>query len=173
MTFRNRVLAAVLTCALLAGVPLVAAQFSPRVYLPLVAAPPPTPTATTAPTATATTGPDVPLPTATPQLPPPDFVSCGIVGDPARAPNYPIRIVAIDKAAETVTLRNVSAQAVDLTGWRMCSVTGGQQHPVSGQIAAGESRTFSGPAASIWNNSSPDPGALWNPAGSLVSYWPD
>ena len=36
-----------------------------------------------------------------------------------------------------------------------------------------EERTFPGPAALIWNNSSSDPGALWNPNGSLISYWPD
>lgn len=165
---------------------------SPRVNLPLVANPlPSTPTttptlepsptataitiatATATPTATATTGSGEPLPTATPALPPPDFTSCAVVGNPGRAPNFPVRIVGIDKQAETVTLRNVSTGSIELTGWRMCSVTGGQQHPIGDFLAAGEQRTFPGPAANIWNNSSSDPGALWNAAGQLVSYWPD
>lgn len=172
----TRVVLAALASAGLA-VAAVSAQTPPRVYLPLVVGPPPTPTATAtsaAPTATASpTATNGPAPTATPTLPPPDFIRCDIVGNPSRAPNYPVRIVGIDKAGETVTLRNVSAQAVSLEGWRMCSVTGSQTHPISGSLAAGETKTFPGPGAPIWNNSSSDPGALWNPAGSLISYWPD
>jgi hypothetical protein len=53
----------------------------------------------------------------------------------------------------------------------MCSITGNQEHPISGTLAAGASQTFSGPAGNIWNNSNPDPGALYNPAGQLVSYF--
>jgi micrococcal nuclease len=150
----------------------VAAASSPAqtfdTYLPSIARPPsPTPV-----TPSPSTEPS-PSAEPTPSPPPPDFVSCAIVGDPSRAPNYPVKIVGIDKRAETVTLQNVSGAAVDLTGWRMCSVTGGQQHPISGTLAPGATQTFTGPAGLIWNNSSSDPGALWNAAGSLISYWPD
>jgi hypothetical protein len=53
----------------------------------------------------------------------------------------------------------------------MWSIIGNQDHPISGALAPGASQTFSGPAGNIWNNSSPDPGALYNPEGQLVSYF--
>lgn len=148
----------------------------PAAYLPLIAHPATETTAAPAPSSeTASPSPETPSPepSSTPTLPPPDFVSCGVVGNPNRAPNYPVAIVAIDKGGETVTLRNVSAVAIDLTGWRMCSVTGGQQHPIGGTLAPGASQTFPGAGGPIWNNTDSDPGALWNAAGQLVSYWPD
>jgi micrococcal nuclease len=124
-----------------------------------------------APTATATT-PPAPAPTST--LPPPSFNNCQADPNPSAAPNYPIRITAIDKVAETVILQNVTAtDTIDLTGWRMCSITGNQQHPISETLAPGQSRTFPGPAGNIWNNSSPDNGALYDAQGRLVSYWND
>lgn len=153
------------------------------VYLPVVngdlptATPTQTATATVTPTITATTGAPTATPTvtatATPTLPPADFVNCATVGNPSRAPNYPIRITGIDKAGETVTLQNRSAAPIALGSWRMCSVAGGQQQTLSGVLQAGETRTFPNTGGNIWNNSSSDPGALWNPSGQLVSYWPD
>jgi hypothetical protein len=55
----------------------------------------------------------------------------------------------------------------------MCSITGNQHHPIGGTLAPGQSQTFGNPGGPIWNNSSPDPGALYNPNGQLVSYYPD
>jgi hypothetical protein len=107
------------------------------------------------------------------QPPPPTFDGCRSVVDPASAPNVPIRITNIDKRAETVTLRNESAQAVTLDGWVMCSVRGAQQHPISGSINPGQTVIFPGTAGNIWSNSESDPGALYDPQGRLVSYWPD
>jgi hypothetical protein len=134
-------------------------------------APSDTPSAPPAPQP-ATPSPVTPSPvTPSPPLPPPSFVNCAVVSNPASAPGYPVVIAAIDKVAETVTLTNVSAAPVDLTDWKMCSVTGGQEHPISGILASGASRTFPGPSGFIWNNSASDPGALWNPRGQLVSYW--
>jgi PLD-like domain len=147
-------------------------------YMPLVqrAENTPTPTAT----ATATQGPTLTStatatatqgPTATPALPPPTYNNCQADPNPNAAPNYPVRIVAIDKVAETVTLRNVTINdTIDLTGWQMCSITGNQHHPISGTLAPGETRMFPGPTGSIWNNSSRDDGALYNPNGQLASY---
>jgi hypothetical protein len=89
---------------------------TPAVFLPLIIAP------------ETTNATPTPIPTATPVLPPPSFTSCS--NDPGSAINYPVRIVTVFKQAnpETVRLQNVSAFPVDLTGWRMCSITGGQQH---------------------------------------------
>jgi hypothetical protein len=129
-----------------------------------IVAPTNTPTTTPQPT----TGPQ---PTATPTLPPPSFNNCQADPNASAAPNYPVRITAINKADETVTLKNVSTSAVDLTGWTMCSITGNQEHPIGGTLAPGASQTFSGPAGNIWNNSNPDPGALYNPDGQLASYF--
>lgn len=135
-----------------------------------------TPTRTTTPTTTATASPTrTATATATPTLPPPSFVSCGTPpSNPAIAPNYPVRIVAINKGigttGESVTLQNVSGSAISLTGWIMCSITGNQQHPIGGSLAAGETKVFPNTGGPIWNNSSPDPGALYNPSGQLVSY---
>jgi hypothetical protein len=46
----------------------------------------------------------------------------------AAAAGYPVRIVDIDKGAETVTLRNVTTgDTIDLSSWDMCSIAGNQQ----------------------------------------------
>jgi hypothetical protein len=73
-----------------------------------------------------------------------------------------------------MTLRNMTTQdTIALANWQMCSITGNQHYPISGTLAPGETRTFPGPVGSVWNNSSPDPGALYNENGQLVSYWFD
>lgn len=190
--FRRTLILCVLV--LLIGVPFVFAPISDagNTYLPMVFYQPPTltpvatPTRTSTPTKTATpTKTPIPTktptrtptpkptvgPTVTPTLPPPTYSDCQADPNPNAAPNYPVRITAIDKAAETVTLKNVSTSALDLTGWNMCSVTGNQHHPVSGTLAPGASQTFSHGGSAIWNNSTSDPGALYNPAGQLVSYF--
>jgi|HigsolmetaAR201D_1030396.scaffolds.fasta_scaffold26361_2 hypothetical protein len=145
---------------------------SPTTELP-TATPTKEPSPTTEPTPTKQPSPTV-GPTSTPTLPPPTYNECRADPNPAAAPNYPVRIIAINKVAETVTLRNVtSSDTIDLTNWKMCSITGNQRHPISGTLAPGESRTFPGPAGNIWNNTSSDPGALYNSQGQLVSYFPD
>ena len=142
------------------------------VYLPLVVLATLPPTATPTSTATSTpTATQTPSPTATPTLPPPSFNNCQADPNPGSAPNYPIRIVTIDKAAETVTLQNVSTGSIDLTGWRMCSITGNQQHPISGTISAGQTRVFPNGGGAIWLNTGSDPGALYTPEGRLASYF--
>jgi hypothetical protein len=142
----------------------------PCVVAPLVQKPAAPPTATPVPPTpttqpTATTGP---APTPTPL--PPSFNNCQDDPNASLAPDYPVRIVGIDKQAETVTLQNVSANAVDLGGWTMCSITGNQHHPIGGVLGAGQSQTFGNGGGPIWNNSSSDPGALYDPNGSLTSY---
>jgi hypothetical protein len=115
-----------------------------------------------------------PAPAPTPRpLPPPTFNACQADPNPDAAPNYPVAIVNINKSSEVVTLKNVSPDPVDLTGWHMCSIKGNQEHPISGTLAPGEQRDFPGPAGQIWSNSDPDPGSLYNTSGQLVSYHPD
>lgn len=158
--------AVVATIVVLAA-PLIFAQPSlmSSTYLPMVFG---RPTSTPTPTPFPTIGP-----TATPELPPPSFNNCQ--EDPAfgQAPNYPVRIVTVDKSAETVTLQNVSPDPINLDGWRMCSIKGNQQHPIGGPLAPNETKVFPGPEGLIWNNSESDPGALYDPEGRLVSYWPN
>jgi micrococcal nuclease len=99
---------------------------------------------------------------------------CDSQPDPASAPNAPIAIVAIDKQAEVVRLKNVGDAPVELGGWAMCSLRGAEAHPIGGVIAPGETRAFPGAAGrSIWSNSNPDDGALFDAQGQLVSYWQD
>lgn len=149
------------------------------VYLPVVLrsyVPPatatPIATSTAVPTAVPTVGP-----TVTPTLPPPSFDGCEEDPDPASAGNFPVRVVVVVKDAnpEVVRLENVGVEAVDLTGWRMCSITGNQEHTgVGGSLASGETRDFPFTGGGfIWNNSSQDDGALYNAGGQLVSYWVD
>lgn len=128
-----------------------------------------------------TTAPTV-RPTATPDLSVlPAETECGTITREMvlEAPNSPVRIAAIDKGNETVTLENVTDQAVDLTGWRVCSVYAasepGQEHNgISGTLGSRARATFDRPQSdNIWNNEIRDDGALFDPAGTLMSYWVD
>jgi endonuclease G, mitochondrial len=113
------------------------------------------------------------VPTPTPQLPPASYHNCKPDTNPNAAPNYPLKIVAINKITEVVILRNVSTHSVGLSNWRMCSVTGKQKHKINGTLTAGETRAFPNSGVPIWDDSSSDPGALYNQNGQLVSYYPD
>jgi hypothetical protein len=129
------------------------------------------PTSTTRPTTTAQpTTTARPTTTTTPTQLPPSFNNCQADPNRENAPDYPVRITDIDKQAETVTLENRSGATIDLTGWRMCSITGNQQHPIGGTLAPGQERTFTNNGGSIWSNTSEDDGALYDPQGHLVSY---
>jgi hypothetical protein len=114
------------------------------------------------------TAPPAPKP-----LPAPSFRDCQEDPNAAIAPNEPVQIVSVDKRAELVQLKNVSAAAISLDGWRMCSIKGNQQIPIGGPLGPGETRSFRSTDGSSWNNSDPDDGALYNPDGQLVSYWDD
>ena len=155
-----------------------------RVYLPLVvrsgeSVPTPMPTSPPAPTSTPTPTPtSSPAPTSTPTptpiptpTPTPVFPGCSVDPGPGVAPDAPVRIVTVDKANETVTLENVATTPIDLSGWRMCSIRGGQEHPIGGVIGVGATLVLPPPPSPIWNNSMPDPGALYDAQGALISYW--
>jgi hypothetical protein len=133
-----------------------------------------TPTLTPQPTATSTPEPTI-TNTPTPTELPPTFNGCVEDPDPAIAPNYPVKIIAIDKIAEVVTLQNVSNRSISLEDWDMCSINGNQAHEeLSGSLTPGQTRSF--PyigAGTIWDDAARDDGALYNSRGSLVSYWVD
>lgn len=135
---------------------------------------PPEPTATASPTATAAPT-DTPEPTAPPtQTRVPTFNSCQADPSASSAPNFPVRIVSVNKSAETVTLSNVSGAAVNLDGWHLCSIEGNQeQRGVGGTLGPGETRVFGNPGGAIWNNSKRDDAALYDVQGRLVSYRED
>ena len=128
---------------------------------------------TLAPIATPTEEPTPRLPPPIQPLPAPTFKACQPDPQPDAAPNYPVLIVDVDNDTEVVILENVSSDAVDLTGWHMCSILGNQEHPISGTLAPGEQKRFPGLAGDIWSDSDPNNGSLYNAQGQLVSYWHD
>lgn len=102
-------------------------------------------------------------------------VNCNSAVDADSAPNSPIQIIALDKDAELVRLRNISSETVDLNGWTLCSLRGGQTHAgIDGTLAPGAERDFRHTGGStIWSNSERDDAALYDAQGQLISYWPD
>ena len=121
-----------------------------------------------------------PQPTPAPQppvnvpAPGPGDAGCGYDPGPGVAPDSPVKIVGINDRSETVTLRNVSSEPVNLDGWRMCSIRGPQDHRgIGGTLAPGQELDFTHQGGQIWSNSEDDPGALYNAQGQLVSYWAD
>ncbi len=124
------------------------------------------------------TGSPTPIPTASPTFPPPapapppSFNACQADTDPYAAPNYPVRILGVDKETEVFVLQNVSPEPVALKGWRMCSVNGSQQFSrLLITLQPGETRMLVFPGAAVWNNNERDDGALYNQNGQLISYW--
>ena len=96
-----------------------------------------------------------------------------------------IRIIAVDRRAEFVDLRNDGDQAQDLGGWVLVSEKGNQRCTLGGVLNPGEVlRVWAqaedagqggyncGFGSSIWNNSEPDPAALYDNAGQLVARYP-
>ncbi len=126
----------------------------------------PTPQPTETPTPTPTEKPTM-APTATPTL----------VSGPL------VLIKRVDKVAEYVDLENRGNQPQDLTGWRLVSENGNQVCYLAGVIQPGETlRVWTrnpngggyncGFEGNIWNNDKPDPAALYDAQGVLVSRYP-
>lgn len=120
--------------------------------------------------------PATPAPTTEPKPTlPPSYNDCQEDPNRSQAPNSPVTIVSVDKSAEVVVIKNVSGAAVDLNGWRICSIRGNQLHAtLSGSLAGGQQQTIPSQAGSnIWSNSDDDDATLYDANGSLVSYWND
>jgi hypothetical protein len=143
--------------------------------------PSPVPAATTTPgrgSPTPVLAPTVTrAPTVTPNLA--DFpreTACGTVAaaDVTGARNSPVKITALDKENETVTLTNVSGQPVDLDPYRLCSVFAGsepgqEQADITGTLSAGQPQEFTNQGDEIWRNDGRDDAALFLD-GQVVSY---
>jgi micrococcal nuclease len=116
-------------------------------------------------------------PTAAPEATPlpPSFDGRRTEPNAALAPNTPVAIVAIDKRAEVVTLRNVSTATVNLDGRTMCSMRGAQVHPgIGGTPAPDETRDVPRTGGgNIWTDSASDPSALYDAEVRLIAYWLD
>jgi len=114
-----------------------------------------------------------PAPSPTPL--PPSYNNCQEDPLAPQAPNSPIHITNVDKLGEVVRIRNVTNAAVDLTGWRICSIRGNQVHAtLNGSIAAGQAMDIMSQAdGNIWSNSENDDAALYDAKGSLISFWED
>jgi len=110
-----------------------------------------------------------PEPTGEPNLPRPTFNDCAQDVNAGIAGNYPIKILDIDRIAETVTLQNRSPNAINLSGWVMCSVTGQQRHPIGGTILAGQTIVYPSNDP-IWLDTGDDDGQLYTPDGRMVSF---
>jgi hypothetical protein len=126
---------------------------------------PPTLTPSPAPTITPTFPPPAPPP-------PPSYNACMADPNPYAAPNYPIRILDVDKETEVFSLQNVGDAPIDLSGWVICSVNGVQQFDqMNVVIQPGEIKRFVYPGAAVWDNNQRDDAALYNTQGQLISYW--
>ncbi|MFN8566889.1 MAG: hypothetical protein U0Z44_05060 [Kouleothrix sp.] len=136
----------------------------------------PTPSATPTTTPGSAPNPHLYLPITEKHLPPAaPFNGCKDDPDPASAPNYPVRIVKVNKTSEVVTLQNLSGAFVSVEDWNMCSLNGNQEHDqIGGVLAPGQTRDFPNTGGGpIWADSQRDDAALYDATGALVSYWID
>ena len=94
-----------------------------------------------------------------------------------------IVIIAVNKSAEYVDIKNNGATPQDLSGWSLLSEKGNQSCPLSGIIQPGNVlRIFAmtstdlgfncGYGNNIWNNSESDPAVLYNSEYQEVSRYP-
>lgn len=97
-----------------------------------------------------------------------------------------IVISKLDKKAELVTITNKSDKDVDITGWKLVSVTGNQEFIFPQYtLKEVESVTVGGfdsidvsdfdweEGRGVWNNSKSDPAELYDASGNLVSRFDD
>lgn len=152
---------------------------------------PPTATPTPVP-ATATFTPEPATATFTPAPPTATFtpVPATATFTPAPAPTQAllggqITIVWVNKRDEYVDIQNIGDQAVDISGWVLVSEKGNQACTLGGVVDPGvvlriwalaedssQGGFNCGFGSPIWNNSDPDPAALYDASGMLVARYP-
>lgn len=101
-------------------------------------------------------------------------------------PNIPttnVIISSLDKINELIVIKNTSTTDIDITGWKIISVTGNQTYTFPKYILkAGKSVTVASGTqqgdlkwgkANIWNNTSSDPAELYNDKGELIFRYND
>ena len=160
---------------------------------------PPTETSSPVPTATIPPPTNTPLPTLPPAtntlVPTSEPPTPTPMPSPTTAPlpsptaepvvGGQIVIISVDKRAEYVDLQNVGDQAQDISGWVLISEKGDQRCSLGGVIEAsailrvwalasdsGQGGFNCGFGRNIWNNSEPDPAALYDNSGNLVDRFP-
>ncbi len=95
-------------------------------------------------------------------------------------------ITALNKKAEYIVIKNTGDNAIDLSGWWILSVKGGQKFTFTkyvlqpgDSVKVGDSKTNADvdfhwlDGRGTWNNSEKDPAELYNAAGELVSRYDD
>lgn len=90
-----------------------------------------------------------------------------------------VSISSVDKRAELVTIKNAGSTDVNLTGWKLVSVTGNQTFIFPSYIlksnetvtvaSGGATGDLIWTSAHIWNNSSSDPAQLYDAQGNLIA----
>jgi len=98
-----------------------------------------------------------------------------------------LKIIAVNKRAEYVTIQNLGSEPVNLRGWTLVSERGNQAWTVpfdfmlqpgatirihSGVGQNDESNLYSGFDGNIWRDDLPDPAVLLDPSGVEVSRYP-
>lgn len=119
-----------------------------------------------------------PAPTPAPAPVPAPIVSPAPVAPGTVVPNG-IIISLLDKKAELVTIQNTTKADVNLQGYRLVSEKGNQIYDfpnyllkagASIKVASGDATgDLKWTAQNVWNNSDPDPAALYDSNGVLVS----
>ncbi|WP_286804778.1 lamin tail domain-containing protein [Acetobacterium sp. MES1] len=97
-----------------------------------------------------------------------------------------VSISALDKKAEYIVIKNDGTNPVDLTGWKIVSVTGNQTFTfqafslaAGAEVKVGDSATNSGidfhwlDGGGTWSNSKSDPAELYDNTGKLVDRYDD
>jgi hypothetical protein len=146
--------------------PTIAARSTEPPSFPVVS---PTPVTPTAPPYIPAANPALPLQAPSLNECQPDAVSHMV-------PNYPVRIYLVDKETEVFTLENMGPDAVNLNGWKLCSISGNEQFAFNedqGMLLPGQKRGFVYARGNVWEQCAQDDAALYNAQGQLVSYWSD
>jgi beta-lactamase superfamily II metal-dependent hydrolase len=97
--------------------------------------------------------------------------------------NTGVIISTLDKVNELITIKNISTTDVDVTGWKIISITGNQTYTFPSYLLKGGASVTvaSGDAAgilkwgksNIWNNSQSDPAELYDSTGKLIYKFND
>jgi hypothetical protein len=93
-----------------------------------------------------------------------------------------VQIISVNKAMEYVDLQNFNNAPVDISGWKLVSVTGNQPCALSGVLQPnevlrvwakkGDTGFSCGYLINIWNDNQKDPAVLYDAQGKPVSRYP-
>lgn len=97
-----------------------------------------------------------------------------------------IAITELDKKAEYIVIKNTSNSSIDVTGWKIVSVTGNQSYTfdkfileANATVKVGDSEKNTDvdfhwlDGRGTWNNSKSDPAELYDSSGKIVDRFDD